>query len=457
MSLQLWRRKPGSECMRVGRWDEGTAPHLIIVGYFLAPGPGGPDAVLNARLLRALADHWPSGVSVISGGGPPIPEGDGGCLSTKPGWVFHIGSGSIRGLRNRQSFLYRCVNRAVYELTGEGLKGQFWVRFAARALDTELDAHPNAIVYSRSLPHMSLEAVSRVRRKRSFRWLVNINDPLPPDIWPGQYPFDAKSCKAIRRSLHSVMPLVDAFTFPCSQLRTLEIKAFDQMGRSPTAILPHLPGRSIPSPSATPGAARLHIAYAGDLSRRRCRTELVPSLREFARQEPKLAGQLYFSFYLSKRHAAAIEFIQSLPFSTSVSVDLPPTQCDEALSYADVLLDIASDVDSPLLMTKMATYLGLNRPVWAICNPDGTSWNLVRRGWGYASDVHSGESVCATLRQILADWSAGVLADRRPPAPMWERFTPARLVADLLALSEYISSPRLGDSVQPDCLKTDWP
>src|ERR1035437_7877473 len=101
-------------CMSSVSRDNGTAPHLIIVAYALSPGPGGPEAVLNARLLRALAEHWPSGVSVISGGGPPNPEGDGGCLSAKPGWVFHIGSGSIGGLRNRQSFLYRCVNRAVY-------------------------------------------------------------------------------------------------------------------------------------------------------------------------------------------------------------------------------------------------------------------------------------------------------------------------------------------------------
>ena len=444
--------------LRVGIRDERKAPHLIVVANFLAPGPGGPDAVLNARLLRALAEHWPSGVSVISGGGPPSPEGNGACLSTKPGWAFHIGSGSIRGLRNRQSFLYRCTNRAVYELTGEGLKGQGWMRFAARALHPELDAHPNAIVYSRSLPNMSIEAVRRVRLKRRFPWIVNINDPLPPEIWPGQYPFGAQSCKAIRRSINSAMPLVDAFTFPCAQLRALEIKEFDGMGRTPTAILPHLPSRSLPASNAVVNpAARLHIAYAGDLSRRRCRTELVPSLTEFARQEPKLAAQLHFSFYLSKRNPAALEFIESLPFSTSVAIDLPPAQCDEALLSADVLLDIASDVDSPLLMTKMATYLGLNRPVWTLCNPGGTSWNLVQRGWGYASDVHSGESVCVTLRQILADWSAGVLADRRPPAPMWERFTPARLVQDLLALSQYISSPRLGDSVQPDCLKTDWP
>src|SRR5207253_5152934 len=126
---------------------------------------------------------------------------------------------------------------------------------------------------------MSIGAVRRVRRTRTFHWIVNINDPLPPDIWPGQYPFEAKTCETIRHSLNTVIPLADAFTFPCAQLRALEFKAFDGLDRKPTAILPHLPGLEAPRTTATANAAtRLHIAYAGDLSRRRCRTELVPLL-----------------------------------------------------------------------------------------------------------------------------------------------------------------------------------
>src|ERR1035441_5151358 len=168
-------------CMSSASRDNGTAPHLIIVAYALSPGPGGPEGIVNARLVRALARYWPSGVSVISAGGPPSLE-EGECFFSKPEWAFHMGDGHVKGLRDRQSFIYRCINRAVYELTGEGLKGQCWMRFAARALRKELKAHPTAIVYSRALPYTSIETVRRVRRNRSFRWIVNINDPLPPDI-----------------------------------------------------------------------------------------------------------------------------------------------------------------------------------------------------------------------------------------------------------------------------------
>jgi hypothetical protein len=459
MNPETMAAQPENECMGVGTWDKGTAPHLIIVAYALSPGPGGAEAIVNARLLRALAEYWPSGVSVISAGGPPSLVG-GGCLSGRPGWVFHTGSGSIKGLGNRQSFVYRCINRGIFELTGEGLKGQCWMRFAGRALHAELAEHPNAIVYSRALPFTSIDVVRRARRSRNFRWIVNINDPLPPDIWPDLYPFEAKTCETMRHSLNTAMPFVDAFTFPCAQLRALELQVLNGLGGIPTAILPHLPSRL---PSAPNGAAststRLQIVYAGTMNRGRVRAEFVSAVTEFARQEPKLAAQLHFSFYLTHPNRFALEFIRTLPFSTSVSIGLQPEECDEALLSADILLDIAADVDAPLLQTKMATYMGLSRPVWAVCKPGSTSWNLVQRGWGYASDVSSGESIVATLREIFADWNAGALWRRLPPAPLLERFAPQRHVADLLALCEYVGAAksRSDGSASPNCLRTEWP
>jgi hypothetical protein len=63
------------------------------------------------------------------------------------------------------------------------------------------------------------------------------------------------------------------------------------------------------------------------------------------------------------------------------------------------------------------------------------------------------------LRQISADWNAGVLWRRCPPASIIERFAPERHIADLLTLCQYVSASnsRLGTSDQPDSLKTNWP
>src|SRR5262249_23772106 len=198
---------------------------------------------------------------------------------------------------------------------------------------------------------------------------------------------------------------------------------------------------------------------AGSLSRGRVRPEFVSALAEFGRREPRLTAQLHFSFYLNNPNPFALEFIRNLPVSTTVSVGLTHEQCDVALLSADVLLDIAADADSPLLMTKLATYVGLPRPVWAVCKPGGTSWNLVERGWGYASDAASREGIQGTLRQICADWSAGALWRRHAPAQIKERFTAQRHIADLLSLCKHVSAPdsRLSVADWPDSLKTDWP
>src|SRR2546427_701493 len=78
--------------------------HLIIVAYAVAPGPGGAEGIVNTRLLRALAEHWPFGVSVITAGGIPRLE-DGTSLSDLPHWNFHTlgphgGDGEDRTLLN---------------------------------------------------------------------------------------------------------------------------------------------------------------------------------------------------------------------------------------------------------------------------------------------------------------------------------------------------------------------
>jgi hypothetical protein len=177
-------------------------------------------------------------------------------------------------------------------------------------------------------------------------------------------------------------------------------------------------------------------------------------------REPTIAAQIHFSFYLNHANPFAQEFIDKLPFSTSVTIGLQPDECNRALSSADVLLDLAlsADVDAPLLMTKTATYLGLNRPVWAVCKPGGTSWNLVQRGWGYASNVNSGEGIHKTLRSIAADWRAGVLSQRRPTVELTKRFAPERYVSDLLGLCRYVYPRDPGSRpAPPDCLSTDWP
>src|SRR5262245_14666307 len=104
---------------------DGSAPHLIVVAYAVAPGPGGPEAVVNARLVQALARHWPSGITVISAGGPP--DGmPGGSAANESDPTFHISNGAAKRLTSSSSIAYRSLNRMLFEVTGDGLKNHSW-------------------------------------------------------------------------------------------------------------------------------------------------------------------------------------------------------------------------------------------------------------------------------------------------------------------------------------------
>ncbi|MES1242691.1 MAG: hypothetical protein ABUT39_13835, partial [Acidobacteriota bacterium] len=223
-----------------------TGPRLVVVAYAVAPGPGGPESHVNLELLRALADHWPGGVTVISGGAPPVLR-DGTPLSSLPGWRIHalgesgtrLGAFAVRSLR-RGNLAARAVEKAIHLRTGQGIKMASWQSAASRVLDRELDLDPDAVVWSRSLPFASIAAVAAVdavRRRRRFRWIANVNDPMPASVWPGLYASDPVTDRRTRERFEAALPRIDALTFPSAALRDLEAAAIPGLARIPSEIL----------------------------------------------------------------------------------------------------------------------------------------------------------------------------------------------------------------------------
>ena len=418
------------------------SPRLIFLAHALAPGRSGAEALVNADLLRALAAHWPGGVTVISGGEAPT-LADGTPVSSLPEWRVHAlgecgasggsllsraAQAGVRSLRKGSpgSLPARAVERGVFRRTGMGLKAVAWARAAARVLARELE--PGAVVYSRALPFASLAAAHAGRRP--FRWIANLNDPMPPGIWPGQYAFDPRADRKMREGLRAMLPRIHGLTFPSEQLRELEVKAFPEMERIPFEIVRHVAG---PAQADLPPEGRtLHVAFAGTLRRDRCRRELADALAG--------AGEeILISFYIPHPMPAMADYTASLPARTRVVVGLGETELRRELARADVLLDLESEVDRPLLMTKLAGYSAYRKPVWAFCAEGGTTWSLLD-GWGYRSALGSAEAARDSLVRIRDDWRAGRLPDRAPVPAVADLFSPRRQVEALLCLVERVAA-----------------
>jgi hypothetical protein len=81
--------------------------------------------------------------------------------------------------------------------------------------------------------------------------------------------------------------------------------------------------------------------------------------------------------------------------------------------------------------------LAARRPLWALCAPGGTTWELVHEhGWGYAARLGDVESTAEALLRLHRDWSCGALAARAPSPELLDRFSARRQVDDLRALIE---------------------
>lgn len=404
-------------------------PRLIVVAYAVAPGPGGPESQVNLELLRALAGHWPSGVTVISGGGPPA-------VSIPSGWRVHalgehgpsaLAGAAVRLLR-RGALPVRAAERLVHLRTGQGIKMLAWQRAASRLLELELDRDPDAVVWSRALPFASVAAVAAV--SRPLRWIVNVNDPMPAGVWPGLYAFDPHADRRIRERFAAVVPRIGALTFPSARLRDLELAAFPELARVPSEVLPHI------APEAKNGGAppsrKLRIAFGGTLRKNRTRPELTEALARL----PAVCKDLEITFHLARPTPFAEGYAAGLPAPARIVLEEDEEALARSLREADVLLDLECEADRPLLLTKVVNYLAAGRPVWALCAPESTIRDLVEEGWGYASPLGDPAAVAETLARIHGDWSRGELEARAPSAALRDRFSPRRQVSLLLGLLE---------------------
>jgi glycosyltransferase involved in cell wall biosynthesis len=417
---------------------------LIVVAHALAPGPGGPESQVNLELVRALAD-WPGGVTVISGGEPPALR-NGTLLAALPGWRVHalgesgdspLARSAVRRLRQGgpAALPVRAAERLIHHRTGQGIKMASWQRAATRILERELEGERDAVVWSRALPFASVAAVDRVRRRRPFRWIVNVNDPMPASVWPGLYAIDPHADRRVRERFSAMIPRIDALTFPSAALRDLELAAFPALARVPSEVLSHI---AIGATAPVRRPDRLRIAFAGTLRKDRARPELAEALGRLRERAPEVCGDLELSFHLARPTPFAESYVSSLPVASRIVLEEGEDALAQALAEADVLLDLECEADRPLLLTKVAQYLASGRPVWALCAPGGTTWNLVQEGWGYATGLGDPETAAGDLLRIHADWSRGALGEREPSPALLDRVSPRRQVGDLLRLLERI-------------------
>lgn len=405
-------------------------PALALVAFALAPGPGGAEASVNLDLARRLVSSWRGPLLTVSGGSMPIGV-DGRPLeaagrtdrrtwalqSTSESdlsWAARILSRCERQGRRRRLSPGRAVGRFAYERRGDHLKYLAWEHALTPTLRRFIGRHDAPVVWSRALPLASLTAAHRViERERGVRWIVNLNDPCPPGIWPGLYPVPTRTAGKLRRSFERMLPRIDALTSPSRRLLELHTTAYPALAEVPARIVPH----AVPpldGASELPDSDWLTLGFGGSLRHYMISEDFTAGLARFARTRPE--HRLRLAFHLTAPSAPLEELARSSPVPIEiVTPEGAPSSIDQRLQRADALLQIEGALDAPLLLTKMVGYARFGKPIVAVCPPDGTTADLVAPpdcGWHAAHDDPDG--IAEMLAAVHDRWSEASLPE--PPS-----------------------------------------
>ena len=422
-------------------------PALAIVAFALAPSPGGAEADVNLDLLRRLHESWRGPLLAVSGGRSPL-DVAGAPLAARRGrsrsyWAFQ--SEAVSDLPLNARFLAACerqgrrhrmspgrlVGRLAYERRGDHLKYLVWEHALAPTLENFLDEHPAPVVWSRALPLASLTAAHRLLRSRPgrpTRWIVNLNDPCPPGLWPGLYPLAQRTQTKLRRAFERLLPRIQALTSPSRRLLELHTAAYPRLADLPARIVPHAVPPLQPT-DTRPDPDHLTLGFGGSLRHYMISGDIAEGLSRFTQLRPQ--HRLRLEFHLTAPSTPLEELARESPVPIRiVPPESDPTTIDSRLHRAHALLQIEGTLDAPLLMTKVAAYARFGKPVVVIGPADGTTADLVRsEGFGWHAAHDDPEAIARMLASLHDDWSGSRLPAVDPES-RWARLPDAAHTLD---------------------------
>ncbi len=257
-------------------------------------------------------------------------------------------------------------------------------------------------------------------RELGLPWVAHFSDPWVAQPWHHRRR-DPLTQWVVSRQERLVMQRAELILFTCRDQVDLIMAPYPSRLRAKARILPHCcdPAEFAGlTPRPGPAATRV-LRYLGIFYFRRTPAPLIEGLRLIQARTPRLLEGLAVELIgetppeLARRHSG-----EGLP--PGLIRYLPPVPHDQALELmlgADGLLVIdAPDARNVFFPSKLADYLGTDRPVLGI-TPPGPSQRLIRRMGGLTADPARPQEVARALSDLLEhagrDASAGRMRMQR--------------------------------------------
>lgn len=295
-------------------------------------------------------------------------------------------------------------------------------RYRSLAGDTHYD-----FLMTRAMPPESHIVGLKIKRQNpSLFWVASMADPI------GHNPYDYD--RYFRRGLRALLknPVLTAahvflylrnewfdrrvtkkanlLIYPSMEQCRFTLGKRYQRYQNKVLILPHPFDRELIATAGEPEAPkdeRISVCYLGYLSTQRTAEGLIRAAALLLKREPDAAKRLVIRL-IGHLPEEQLQLIQNLGVSTLFSVE-PPVDYTESLRVmksAGWLLLI--DADFPFMrhnifmVSKLADYMGVKKPIIGLTTPEGPSAALLRQAGCPVVRPQDAEGICALLRQIIS-------------------------------------------------------
>lgn len=397
----------------------------LAVSLFYPPA-GETRAVMVSRLLAALPQTW----LIAHGASPSFRQDPSTASGTQAGprEFLTIPAPGPAPLAARLARLGLPLVQQSPDRFGA------WIGPVVKAVTAWLVARPQPprAILGVGQPWSSLLAAAKLSRITGLPLLAYFSDPWSDSLDLNRRP-DPLSRARHRRWEAQVVVQADKVMFPSQDLAELVMAKYPSAQRAKARVVPHCydPTRY---PAFTPDPEGVkHLRFLGSFYQKLTPLPLLRGLARALELDPAALARVRLQFIgPDSAYFQDAPEVRALPSGlVSFLPPVPYQQSLELMAASHALLVIDPEIAyCPLLLSKLADYLGANRPLCGVCTPGHTQRLLAELG-AWSAPYQEPQAIAEMLLQVAAAPSQPVRMDPKVRAAYSVQAVAARFQAVL--------------------------
>ncbi|SFJ09387.1 glycosyltransferase family protein [Olleya namhaensis] len=271
--------------------------------------------------------------------------------------------------------LYKMVFRSNYTLVET-----VWVKKQAKILNDVITQED--VVWSRILPTLSIVPILHVYKKKTFPFIVNVNDPINVGV------FNQNNLDRDQTTFFKTKDIAQAWTFPSSKLADRMANNYN-LDRQRCFVIPHAMQKVEKLYKRNVEKEEVNFLYTGTFYKSAFTEEFKTSLINFNKLE--VSQKVNFTFVLSQFDEESITWLKTSIPNVILKFKLERAEVLELVKKSDCMFVVDSIFHGELLKGKLIEALSFGIPVFGITYPNSIMDKVVS-GYGSVSAYQNKEN-----------------------------------------------------------------